>query len=298
MAELIMNPEALALARRFVKEREKVRRARLAGEPKPWTDWPVLQHYKFTNIRHRYDYVTDWLVNNWYNQPDYLHTPNIIVAAAAARLINWPESLEEIGFPTDLDSFPDRVEFVLLDRQARGEKIHSAAYLIRGFEGEYKGTSIAKRWIKPMCVRPPLLTTQTMKGQHAVIAGQYAGTGDFIAGQMVVDLTYVVPGEWADRYIWAPQGPGSTRFLAALFGDTPTIRRNGKYKFNKNMMEDEFHTRLNLFKAEILKDPEVAQISAETGMIHHDWQNVCCESFKLWRYFVLKQAPKARYPGV
>jgi hypothetical protein len=232
------------------------------------------------------------LVENYYDPtaPD----ANLVVAAATARLINWPDSLAEIGFPTDLSTFPQQVETALLDRKGRGHKIHTSAYLVRGFEGEVKATSIAQRWVKPLCENPPELRTDSMELMHRNLYGR-AGLGTFLAGQVVVDLTYVREGEWTDRHEWAAQGPGSSRFLNALEGRMPVIRANGKQKMSKDMEPDEFLYNLRKFKAAVLELDEVREVAESTGMIMHDFQNVCCETYKLVRLLHYGQQPKASY---
>jgi hypothetical protein len=54
---LLQAVEYFALAR----ERESIRRKRLAGEPPPWTDDPILRTWRFTNVHRENDKTTLWL---------------------------------------------------------------------------------------------------------------------------------------------------------------------------------------------------------------------------------------------
>ena len=48
----------------FVAERELVRHRKESGTPGPWTDDPVLQQYRFTNVRRRDDRMTKWFIEH------------------------------------------------------------------------------------------------------------------------------------------------------------------------------------------------------------------------------------------
>jgi hypothetical protein len=67
---------------------------RQQGKPKPWTDDPILQSYRFCNVYRELDTVTIWIDEN-IRQRSANHK-NLWFMLAIARRINWPDTLEEL----------------------------------------------------------------------------------------------------------------------------------------------------------------------------------------------------------
>src|SRR5690348_12128561 len=112
---------------RFIKEREKVRLAKEAGKPRPWTKDPILNKYRFCNVHREDDYVTRWLRANYYHH--LRGDPDIWFAAVVARLFNQPDALCEI-MPYVLPWKPEKVRAILHRRKAAGLKNFNAAYIV------------------------------------------------------------------------------------------------------------------------------------------------------------------------
>jgi len=70
----------------WISEREAIRVRREAGQPKPWTDDPILQEGRFCNIRRENDRVTCWIAQNW--REPHADDPELWFAMAVARLVN------------------------------------------------------------------------------------------------------------------------------------------------------------------------------------------------------------------
>ena len=118
---------------RFVNERENIRIRKQSGHPGPWTEDPILTKYRFCNVRRRHDRVSDWLLRNYY--PACNPLKDMWLAAAVARIINWPPTLDafreaELIFD-DADSF-DATGFkhVISLLKADGEQVYTGAYMI------------------------------------------------------------------------------------------------------------------------------------------------------------------------
>ena len=58
------------------------------------------------------DKVTKWVRENW--REPYADHPNMPFSMAVARQINWPPTLEAIGFPERWN--PERVKKIMQDR--------------------------------------------------------------------------------------------------------------------------------------------------------------------------------------
>src|SRR5580765_2305755 len=109
----------------WIQERELIRVNRLQGKPKPWTDDPILQSYRFCNVHREDDKVTKWIRGNWGMWGDH---PNYTLGMALARFINWPPTLEAVGFPVRWD--PKVVEAIIKLREDRGDKVWTSAYIV------------------------------------------------------------------------------------------------------------------------------------------------------------------------
>ena len=86
----------------WIKERWRVRQAREAGKPKPWTTDPIIQQYRFCNVHREDDAVTRWVTDNW--RTPHANDPDFWFAAYVARVFNLPNTLEAIGYPVPYTS--------------------------------------------------------------------------------------------------------------------------------------------------------------------------------------------------
>jgi hypothetical protein len=153
---------------------------------------------------------------------------------ALARLINWPPTLEEIGFPKRW--YPDKVLNVLNRRREESEKVYTGAYLLGSVP---KGVPRANYLI---CnVLDPLKRELASFVPHASrleFAWEWfrsqRGIGDFLAYEIVSDLRHTKYLHSApDIMTWANAGPGALRGLTRLWGYQPKTRQISGYSFPK-----------------------------------------------------------------
>ena len=265
----------------WINERERIRIAKENGWPKPWTHDRILQQYKFCNVHREDDTVTRWINENW--RMPYANHPNLWFAMCLARQINWPGTLEEIGFPEVWH--PERVIQQMLNREKRGEKVWTGAYMIRG--------NVQAGGKKPVWVignmddlyrsgdepRPG----DTLESYHARLV-EHPGWGSFLAAQAVADLKHT---RWLshalDWHRWAAWGPGSNRGLNRYFGhDLTHLYR-----------QDAFLVALNIVRAET----QPLLLEHVGPMCMQDWQNCMCEFDKYERARLGEGRPRSTYPG-
>jgi hypothetical protein len=271
------------LAREWIVERERVRQARLANQPPPWTMQRELNMFRFTNVRRYDDKVTQWLVQNWYRP--YKDHPNLLLAAAIGRLINYIPTLQRLPWPEVWD--PNVYRSAL---DVEGGKVFTSAYIITGTFGGRKSVQVVDIMLQEFVqtALPALRAIQheTWKLERAVsYLARFPGFSTFMAGQVLVDIAYLFPAR--DLFTWAPRGPGSQRWLRAWTGS------------NSELNEHNFLLALHDFRDTMLAFPEVREINDSLQLWAHDWQNICCELGKIYNYRVLGQAPRNRYrPGI
>lgn len=270
----------------FIKERHAVYERKQAGKPKPWTKDEILQSYRFCNVYRELDTVTIWLRNNW--RVPHAENPDLWFAMVVARLINWPESLEEGGFP--LPWKPQPWINKLDARKTRGEKVFTGAYMIRGIEAEgaTKVRYLAEQVLTPMWKQREagrkMFHGDSLEDAHNWLM-QFYGMGSFLAAQVICDVKYTPMLFGAkDWWSWAAPGPGSLRGMSRVeFGDL-----NTKYT------DAEWKESLATLKHQV--DPVIYKARMET--LHaQDLQNCLCEFDKYERVRLGEGRPRSLYPG-
>lgn len=211
----------------FVNERERIRVKKVAGEPRPWTDDPILQHWKFCNIHREDDRTTQWISANWRNP--HKNDPDLWFAMVVARrALNWPGSMEALGYPLHSDLRmggerwdPTHFLFVLKTRTDAGLKNYDTAYqlLVQGQKGD-KAQMMVKHILQPLWnnredIRPR--ESDTLRSFYDRLSS-HKYMGSFYTGQVVADLKYVQLITASDWQTFAVPGPGSERGLNRVFG--------------------------------------------------------------------------------
>lgn len=273
----------------WVKERQSIHDKKDSGQQKPWTDNPILQRYKFCNVKREDDRVTIWIKNHW-RDPCRGH-PNMWFAMIVARLFNWPPTLEAIGFP--LSDFPDIKEqwrnTLKRRRDEIGLKIFTGAYLVstngvRMDKVDYiLDRVLTPIWERGVGPRSTAYIEEDNLESYWHYLTQFDGLGSFMAGQVVADLKYVDPvlENASDWWTFAPLGPGSIRGLNRFFG-RPTDKSLKQAQGLKEIQEIRtmIHSRLGY------------------NLPAHDVQNCCCEFDKMARLTYKEGKTRSTYPGV
>ena len=105
---------------RLAREREEIRRRREAGQSWPWTSDPILQAYKFCNVRREDDRVSRGIAN-MVSQPCADHPDAWFPLVVARRAVNWPDTLADLMAENALLPWrPDVFLGVIRRRQAAG----------------------------------------------------------------------------------------------------------------------------------------------------------------------------------
>lgn len=275
----------------FIWEREVIRIVKERGGEKPYTKDPVLQKYKFTNIRRRDDRVSRWVIEHLIKPRE--HNPHLWFTLLIARLINWPPALQRLiddGLmfckPKEFDAqaFSESLERYKADRG----KVYTGAYMVYPTKmdpGSVKSLAIAKHIIAPAAkLAEPLqniiAAEQPLISEFVETLSTGFGISTFIAGQVAADLTYCAQMSDAfDLYTYAPIGPGSSRGLNYLLNRTP----------NAGWTQENFNTELIKINLAVAEELEIEDLTL------HDVQNCMCEFSKYCRTVLGEGKPKSVY---
>ena len=199
---------------RFMVERHNIFiRKEINNEPYPWSDDAILTDYSFCNVYRELDRVTIWIRENW--REPYADHRNLPFAMAVARQINWPDTLEEIGFPEEWR--PQHVKNIMEDRMANKQKVYTGAYMLTGTLGGTKIEQTVDKMLTPLYANFPCDFSSIENSWRSFLP--YAGFSDFMSYEVVTDLRHT---KWLkdapDIMTWANPGPGAMRGLNRIFG--------------------------------------------------------------------------------
>lgn len=267
----------------FIREREAIRVRKEDMAPGAWpifTGDPILATYRFCNVRREDDRVTRWIAEHW--RTPHADDPDLWFAMVVARFINWPETLQWLGYPTPWVPlyFTNQMEF----RAKKGGKLWTGAYMIRAgdVKGEPKYAYQEREVFTPLWEARQRLRPEpgdTLNSYHMRLMVHH-GMGSFMVAQVVADLKYVEPLKSAsDWWTFAASGPGSRRGLNRVLGrdkDSPWTEENWRFE-----------------------NERLRQVVNKTwgGELFHgqDVQNICCESDKYERVRLGEGRPRALY---
>lgn len=268
----------------WIKERHSIYKKRQAKLPKPWSDDPIFQNYRFCNVYREIDKVTIWITKHWV-KPNK-DAQDLWFAMVVARLVNWPSTLEIMGFPKDLDE--NQFVGTIHKLQKAGQKTYSGAYIV-----STNGNSMDKAdylfqkvltplWSRRDFIRP--MKGDTLEAFYTRLTTNI-GMGTFMAAQVVADMKQVEPLKSAkDVKTFAAPGPGSKRGLNRVFGN-PVDKPWKPADWKRSLLE---------LKAAV--DPLVI----EAGLPFIDAQNLqnsLCEIDKYERVRLGQGTPRSGFPG-
>jgi hypothetical protein len=209
----------------YINERHAIHLRRQQGQPRPWTEDPILQRYKFCEVLRELDRTTAWIREHW--REPYADHPSLWFAMCLARQINWIDSLDEIGFPATWD--PERVAAMLQRRVERGLKAYTSAYRVATpRRGGSKAHYTAFEVLDPLHRDPPPLEHARTLEQAWQMLLPYPGFGGggFLAYEVVSDLRHTRYLSGAPDIMTWNSGPGSNRGVNRLWGRPVEARLN------------------------------------------------------------------------
>ena len=275
----------------WVAEREAIRIHKLNGiDRKFWTQDPILQKYRFCNVRRRDDRMTQWMIRNMFDHITH-GEDDMWFISAIARYVNWPPSLISLlvngAIPAHAEEFDPHVFVsVMDDLKKQGLKCWGSAYMLYpGREtGTSKGETVAFRYLLPLVEGAEGVREAVKSNRVENVVTElckYYGWNTFLAGQVAADLTYFTDelGMAKDLYSWAPMGPGSQRGLNRLL-EKPV---------NHNWLSVPFCEQLGIIWTEIAEQLDMEDLTL------HDVQNVMCEMDKYWRTLAGEGSPRSLY---
>lgn len=237
---------------RFAAERQEIFFRRLEGRSAPWTQDPVLAHYKFTNAYRASDRVSQYLIRDvMYEGPQSLEEVffRTILFKIFNKIETWQLLEESVGEVRYSSYAFDTYDGVLSRARAEGKPIYSAAYIMpsagRAFGFDSKHSNHLKLIERMMSDDVPRMVARahTMRDAFAVLRS-YPSIGDFLAYQFVTDLNYSEMTEFSEMEFVVP-GPGALDGIRKCFTDLGGLTEAELIRVVADRQEEEFE-RLGL----------------------------------------------------
>lgn len=275
----------------FVHKRMGIFMRRFRQEPAPWTDDPILQQYRFTNVFRASDRVSQYLIRNViYKAQDADEDGDVLYGLTDTvyrtllfKMFNLPETWEylssKVGQICWYDGCTaDYIKIIMELREAK-KRQYNNAYMMQGrkmpqygFESGYKFENhlLALGWMMEHGLVDNLQACNSLAQMYQDIIA-YPYMGKFLAYQYAIDLCYSPYFNFSeDDFVMA--GPGAERGLRKIFADAkPSVYEDMLHWLVENQMAEQY--KLGLIP--------VALFGRKLHLI--DIQNVCCEVDKYTR---------------
>ena len=213
------------------RERESIRRKRLAGEPAPWTVDPIFRSYRFTNVHREHDKTTTWFREHVRSKLDGLAVVEAILIFRWFNSISTGEVVEDLllnGWDTE------EARRRLKDKRP----VVTGAYMVHSPIGYSKldGLLVAIDWARPKLPKMVERWGATQEQAHRDLC-TLDNMGSFSAGEVVWDLRWTSLLENAtDINSWTNAGPGCARGLGYVVADDPRRFNHGSKSNQREML--------------------------------------------------------------
>lgn len=292
-----MNVDMAMSVLDFAVERHKVWERRQAGDTGPWSDDPILQTRKFTNVYRFLDHGSQFLIKELLYGPDReeLSAMDVLARCYLYRMTNrpavWEYTLNILGRYPMAHDLDEGLISLWCDWRDLGNQVFSGAYVIMprpGVHGVDKTRAVIE--LAAALFHPELSTNITwdfmqadsMADRFKVLRSQPA-VGDFIAMQTLTDFGYSLHGGLIDQdeNDFVMPGPGCRNGAKEVFPDK-------KAEYAVQWLQETLHAL-----------PDCPEVEGRKPSLI-DCQNVWCEASKLFRYMRKPVSPKpyrATHPG-
>jgi hypothetical protein len=272
----------------FIIERHSIYLKRILGEPPPWTDDPIFQQYKFTNVFRACDRESQYLIKEVIYNPAYpTDCEEIVFRVLLFKLFNkieaWEVLTKVFGVPTWKEFNQDAYAKALGDawNKGKGVDIWNRAYVQnQNVFQEYKYKherylALVKHMMDDQ-LPARLIAPPTYEGVCRLLQSYPLHKKGFISMQHLTDLNYSPVIDFDENDFIVP-GPGCLNGMRKcfqnLFAKEPKIREAQTLLYYLVEQQDVFFEKV--------KCEPVTLFSRKLTCI--DFQNVFCETDKYAR---------------
>jgi hypothetical protein len=213
----------------FASERQRVFERRVAGEPGPWTDDPILQEFKFCNVFRAADRVSQYMIRDvcYHGEPC---TPEdrlfqIVAFRTFSKTATWQAVRDVLGRYPTLDDLADSSFTRALDHaRSLNGGLYTGAFILCATDAygqsakHHNHVELFRHMFLHDQLGGKLLEAKSLREVYSLLHG-FPLMGDFMSYQTTIDLNYSgLVGYSENEFTQA--GPGALRGIRKVF-DSP-----------------------------------------------------------------------------
>lgn len=232
---------------RFAAERQNIFFNRTKNLPSPWTNDPILQHHKFTNVYRVTDRVSQFLVKEVIYSGDQRPEEilfRLLLFKIFNRIETWQclkNALGEIRF--DAYRF-DIYDQILSKRKLSGGSIYSAAYIMAsaksnfGFDLKHQNHLKLIELVMQKRNIGRIVRSPSLEALYDILLA-LPSIGPFLAYQYAIDINYSPLVNFSEMD-FVKAGPGAKDGIRKCFLDTGSFSEEDIIHYMADQQESEF----------------------------------------------------------
>jgi hypothetical protein len=217
----------------FASKRQAAFERRAAGMPKPWTEDPVIQRFKFCNVYRAADRVSQYLIKDVIYDEDAPTEADALFRIVAFRIFSsvetWEGLRQLLGHqPTVADlvsgQFLQAIESVKISNRT----IYTGAFILCATdayghrEKHLNHNALFMDMFSDGALPRAVLGAKTMAEVFTAIK-RFPLMGDFMSYQLAIDINYSELTDFSESSFVQP-GPGALRGIKKMFTNLGGIR--------------------------------------------------------------------------
>lgn len=248
------RPDIYNLYWYFAAERQAAFERRLAGAPRPWSDDPILQTFKFCNVYRAADRVSQYLIREVAYREEANTPEDRLFQIVAFRTFSQPQTWDGViarlgRSPVIEDLMSGSFEHALDDVKAERGGLYTGAFILCatkafGFDEKHKNhVALFRHMFVESEAGQRILNAESLE-QLVSFLQSFPLTGPFMAYQIAIDLNYSEFVNFSEND-YTQAGPGALRGLRKAFIDLGDYTPADAIRMMVDVQANEF-ARLNL----------------------------------------------------
>jgi hypothetical protein len=212
----------------FASERQRMFERRIASEPGPWTDDPILREFKFCNVFRAADRVSQYMIRDvcYHSEPcsDDDRLFQIAAFRTFSKTATWRTIRDILGRYPILDDLADGAFTSALDQaRQRNGGLYTGAFILcatdaYGQSSKHRNhVELFRHMFLHDQLGARLLEAKSLREIYGLLHG-YPLMGDFMSYQTTIDLNYSPLLHFSENE-FTQAGPGALRGIKKCFED-------------------------------------------------------------------------------
>lgn len=213
----------------FASERQQMFQRRVAGEPGPWTDDPILREFKFCNVFRAADRVSQYMIRDvcYHGEPCTAEDRLFQITAfrTFSKTATWQTVRDILGRYPTLEDLADGSFGNALDQaRQRNGGLYTGAFILcatdaYGQSAKHRNhVELFRHMFLHDQLGAKLLKSKSLCAVYKLLHS-YPLMGDFMSYQTTIDLNYSALLNFSENE-FTQAGPGALRGIRKCFQDT------------------------------------------------------------------------------